>query len=93
MVSHSRGGVQHGEHHDHEAYVGDRTTDAIVTFAEKLVPAPAGSQQALPAADEHHASQTVKVRLLTPHVPASQRRGGGGRLQQVLVLASVMVVF
>jgi len=51
----------HGEHHDHEAYVGDRTTEAIVSFAEKLVPAPAGSA-ALPAADlTEHALQTVKV--------------------------------
>lgn len=53
--------TQHGEHHDHEAYVGDRTTEAIVSFAEKLVPAPAGSA-ALPAADlTEHALQTVKV--------------------------------
>lgn len=47
--------------------MGDRTTEAIVSFAEKLVPAPAGSA-ALPAADlTEHALQTVRVRATTMH--------------------------
>ena len=29
--------ITHGGHHDHESYVGDRTTEALVAYAEKLV--------------------------------------------------------
>jgi hypothetical protein len=73
------GDAQHGEHHDHEAYVGDRTTEAIVSFAEKLVPAPAGSA-ALPAADlAEHALQTVRVRATSMCSFAPHHRPREGR--------------
>eukprot|EP00240_Pyramimonas_obovata_P001133 CAMPEP_0118942772 /NCGR_PEP_ID=MMETSP1169-20130426/36801_1 /TAXON_ID=36882 /ORGANISM="Pyramimonas obovata, Strain CCMP722" /LENGTH=486 /DNA_ID=CAMNT_0006887843 /DNA_START=217 /DNA_END=1677 /DNA_ORIENTATION=+ len=54
--------LDHGHHHDHESYVGDRTVEAIVEFAEKLIPAAAASGvKALPMADAEAAAQTMKV--------------------------------
>eukprot|EP00959_Pyramimonas_sp_CCMP1952_P046932 979801-Pyramimonas_sp.AAC.2 len=54
--------LNHGGHHDHESYVGDRTVEAIVEFAEKLIPAAAASGvQALPMVDAETAKQTMKV--------------------------------
>jgi len=55
--------LNHGGHHDHESYVGDRTVEAIVEFAEGLIPAVAasGGVEALPMADSEASKQTIKV--------------------------------
>mmetsp|Transcript_25551 Transcript_25551/g.35254 ORF Transcript_25551/g.35254 Transcript_25551/m.35254 type:complete len:494 (+) Transcript_25551:129-1610(+) len=60
--------LQHHGHHDHESYVGDRTTEALAAFATGLVPAAVASNAppALPPAQapnepEEPAPQTIKV--------------------------------
>lgn len=64
--------ITHGGHHDHESYVGDRTTEAIVSYAEKLVPPVVASNapkpEAAPAAkvQEEVESQTLKVGAARP---------------------------
>ncbi|KAK3273619.1 Protein disulfide-isomerase 5-4 [Cymbomonas tetramitiformis] len=60
--------LAHGAHHDHESYVGDRTTEAIVEFAEKLVPpaitseAPEQAQQEIQQAAAEIAEKVLKVK-------------------------------
>lgn len=64
-----RGGsdvVQHGEHHDHSSYVGDRTVEAISKFAESLLPS-----------EEHVQMHGNKPHALPAHAKAQIAPAGG----------------
>ena len=62
--------VDHGRHHDHASYHGDRTVEAITKFAYTMLP----EEQANPAMDEAAAAAAeappVVVKPVGDHVKA-----------------------